>query len=70
MALSLKLGLILHNSAVHRHGNLFLMILLRDYFPDLWARQSLNLLASGWVLKSSIHAFSLPHGKGRVTANT
>lgn len=70
MALSLKLGLILHDSAVHRHGNLFLMILLRDYFPDLWARRSLNLLASGWVLECSIYAFGLPHSKRRVTANT
>jgi hypothetical protein len=70
MALSLKLGLILHNSAVHRHGNLFLMILLRDYFPDLWARHSLNLLVSGWVLKSSIYAFRLPNSKRRVAANT
>jgi hypothetical protein len=70
MALSLKLGLILHNSAVHRHGNLFLMILLRDYFPDLWARHSLNLLVSGWVLKSSILAFRLPNSKRRVAANT
>ena len=70
MALSLKLGLILNNSAVHRHGNLFLMILLHDYFPDLRARHILNLLASGWVLKSSIYAFGLPHSKRRVTANT
>ena len=70
MALSLTLSLILHNSAVHRHGNLFLMILLRDYFTDLWACHSLNLLAHGWVLKCSIFAFGLPHVKRGVTTNT